>query len=1006
MKILTRFASIVALATFHCLSQAQVASESWNIRYNSPGNLQDSAVAMATDSAGALVVVGQTYSGSDADMWIAKFNASGGLMWSATYAGTSTDQDVASEVALDSAGNVYVAGTSGTSFALLKYNSSGVRQWVQRFQDTVNGYSVANGLALDGSGNVIITGTSAATNSAATDIVTIKYSSLGAQQWLYRYTSTGGRNEIANAIKCDSLGNVIIAGTASDALTDFDMLLLKISPTGTKLWEQRYNGPGVWDEGTALAVENGTNAIVLAGFSQGYWVTQKFTSAGVRSWTVEEPAGWWDVSPVAVGIDGTGSIVVCGYQDMADGAYLYDMGVIKYGSDGTRQWSRAYNGVNNGPDVPRGMCVEPDGDIFVVGYSAFDLDLLTSDAVLVKWKPDGTQAYAMTYNASGSGFMNPCGVASNYLGAISIGGSTLGEPGLSDDVFAVRYTEPGQFELVVAPEEVVSGQSATGQVSLASPAPSPGVTVMLSSSNSSVASVPTSVRVATGTTSITFPITTPASPTDGEVIITATALGASVTDGLVVRKQLLDLLTVAPNPVVGGNPVVGMVRLNGPAPEGGFSVSVTDTHSNVTVPSSVVVPAGQTTVEFPITTSVVSADATVTVTATNAATSKSAQFRINRTYMRSITLPANIAKNASGSGSISLNFAAPTGGLIVQLSSSDPAVTVPATVAIAAGATSKTFAFSTGSVENDTVVTVTGTAAGSSADGVTTVRANLLATLGLSSASVVGGTNVTGTLRLIMNAPSGGSTVYLSSDNPAVTMTPSVVIAAGTISKTFTITTGAVEVDTNVNITARQGTTTIVAPLQVKAPALSTLTFSSTAITQGGNLTGTVRLTGVAPTGGMVVNLASADPSKISVPSSVTVPAGALTATFQATGAANGTGSAAITATLGEVSKSVNLNFLTITITSISPSPTSARGGTTFRMTIRFSALAPAGGMVVNVGVDNPIARVVSPTVAVAAGRNSIVVSVPTTRPTTNQIARFTASLGSSSRTVQFTVTR
>lgn len=1006
MKILTRFASMVALAALHCLSQAQVASESWDIRYNSPGNLQDSAVAMATDGSGALVVVGQTYSGSDADMWIAKFNASGGLVWSATYAGTSTDQDVASEVALDSAGNVYVAGTSGTAFAVLKYNSTGVRQWVQRFQDTATGYSVVAGLAVDSSSNVIVTGTSAATDAAATDIVTIKYNSLGAQQWLYRYTATGGRNEIASALKCDALGNIYVAGTVHDAVTDFDMLLLKISPAGTKLWEQRYNGPGVWDEATALAIESGTNAVVLAGFSQGFWVTQKFTSAGVRSWSVEEPAGWWDVSPVAVGIDGAGSIVVCGTQDMVDGAYYYDMGVIKYGTDGTRQWSRAFNGVNSGPDVPRGMCVEPDGDIFVVGYAAADLELLTSDAVLVKWKPNGTQAYAMTYNASGSGFMNPCGVASNYLGAISIGGSTLGEPGLSDDVFAVRYTEPGQFDLVVSPESIVSGQGATGQVTLAAPAPSPGVTVTLSSSNSAVASVPTSVRVATGATSATFAITSTASPNDGEVIISATALGATVTDGLVVRKQLLDQLTVSPSVAIGGDPVVGTVRLNGPAPDGGFTVSITDSHSNVSVPANVTVPAGQTSAEFPITAAVVSTDATVTVTATNAATSKSGVFRLNRIYMKSITLPANIAKNSNGTGTIALNFAAPTGGLVVQLSSNNPAVSVPATVAIAAGALSKTFAFTTGAVENDVQATVTGSAAGSSASGSTTVRANLLASVGLSSSSVVGGLGATGTVQLIMNAPTGGSTVLISSNNAAVTVTPSVIVAAGTISKTFTITTTPVAVDTVVTISARQGTTTVTAPLTVQAPALSSLTFASTSITQGGTQTGTVRLNGAAPAGGVVVALSSADPLKISVPTSVTVPAGATSATFPATGSATGTGSAIITASRGAVSKTATLSFLNITITSISPSPSTARGGTTFRMTVRLSAPAPTGGLVLNIGVDNPIARLVGPTVTVAAAQTSKVVSVGTTRPTVNQVVRFTASLGNSSRTVQFTVTK
>ena len=95
--------------------------------------------------------------------------------------------------------------------------------------------------------------------------------------------------------------------------------------------------------------------------------------------------------------------------------------------------------------------------------------------------------------------------------------------------------------------------------------------------------------------------------------------------------------------------------------------------------------------------------------------------------------------------------------------------------------------------------------------------------------------------------------LHVAVNNAAVTVTPSVIVAAGTISKTFTITTTPVAVDTVVTISARQGTTTVTAPLTVQAPALSSLTFASTSITQGGTQTGTVRLNGAAPAGGVVV---------------------------------------------------------------------------------------------------------------------------------------------------------
>lgn len=68
-----------------------------------------------------------------------------------------------------------------------------------------------------------------------------------------------------------------------------------------------------------------------------------------------------------------------------------------------------------------------------------------------------------------------------------------------------------------------------------------------------------------------------------------------------------------------------------------------------------------------------------------------------------------------------------------------------------------------------------------------------LSALSLSAATVVGGTPVTGTVTLTAAAPSGGLVVALSSDNTvAATVPPSVTVAAGSASATFTVTTNPV----------------------------------------------------------------------------------------------------------------------------------------------------------------------------------------------------------------------
>jgi hypothetical protein len=76
-----------------------------------------------------------------------------------------------------------------------------------------------------------------------------------------------------------------------------------------------------------------------------------------------------------------------------------------------------------------------------------------------------------------------------------------------------------------------------------------------------------------------------------------------------------------------------------------------------------------------------------------------------------------------------------------------------------------------------------------------------LASISLAGSSAVGGTSVQGTATLSGNAPSGGATVNLASNNTAVATVPaSVAIASGTMSAPFTVSTASVIASTPVMI--------------------------------------------------------------------------------------------------------------------------------------------------------------------------------------------------------------
>jgi hypothetical protein len=75
--------------------------------------------------------------------------------------------------------------------------------------------------------------------------------------------------------------------------------------------------------------------------------------------------------------------------------------------------------------------------------------------------------------------------------------------------------------------------------------------------------------------------------------------------------------------------------------------------------------------------------------------------------------PSTIVSGQSGSGTVSLTAAAPVGGAVVTLSSSNSsAVSVPTSISVAQGATSATFTVTAGSVITSTSVTLTASYSG------------------------------------------------------------------------------------------------------------------------------------------------------------------------------------------------------------------------------------------------------------------------------------------------------
>jgi hypothetical protein len=155
------------------------------------------------------------------------------------------------------------------------------------------------------------------------------------------------------------------------------------------------------------------------------------------------------------------------------------------------------------------------------------------------------------------------------------------------------------------------------------------------------------------------------------------------------------------------------------------------------------------------------------------------------------------------------------------------------------------------------------------------------------SFDITGAGSTIGHVFLSAPAPRGGAVVPLSTDTPSlVTLPASVTVPAGGTSADFPVSFAAIWQQIDVNIFASYnlipGWTVSLFPDAAHVTP-NNVTFSPEGVTGGDPTTGTVFLTGPAPSGGATVSLFSANPNRVQVPASVTVPAGATSANFPVT---------------------------------------------------------------------------------------------------------------------------
>ncbi len=376
------------------------------------------------------------------EMYVAKFDSMGVLIWAQKFGGSN--DEFAYSVVTDVHNNIWICGTFNSnplvlgSFTLnntsnvtddallLKLGPGGNVLWAGRIGGTDN--EDGKKIAIDSAGNVIIAGDFASptlsiggttfnnTNNGTDDVFVARYDSLGNFIWAATAGGSGGTGyEELYGLAADNHGNIYIGGIYGSAtmtigtqtLTNtggYDIFLAKFIFNGNFDWAVSAGGSTSSDYLLGIAVD-GYNNIYTSGrfyskhvtfgnfnstnndtitFTSDYFLA-KYNSSGAVTWLrtggSDDNEAFKDIKT-----DAEGNITAGGWFD-SDSVFLAgswrknttnnslgDALLVNFDSSGTQQSAQTFGG--NSIDFITSMAINRKGDLFVCGSYSSSLLLI------------------------------------------------------------------------------------------------------------------------------------------------------------------------------------------------------------------------------------------------------------------------------------------------------------------------------------------------------------------------------------------------------------------------------------------------------------------------------------------------------------------------------------------------------------------------------------------------------------------------------------------------------
>jgi uncharacterized delta-60 repeat protein len=445
------FLFCLGLAGFVLLDEAASQTTAWTQRFNGAANDQDEAVAMAVDGQGNIYVTGSTFNSvtGTVDYLIIKYDPTGATLWERTYDGVGHGCDKPNTIALDGQGNIYVTGTTDAyysgDFLTIKYSPSGEILWAKRF-NKAHYDDFATCIAVDSQGNVYVAGASEGYGTGW-DFLIMKYDSDSNTLWTRRYDGPAHGHDVVKAMAVDLQGNVYVTGESlGSESTGYDYLTIKYDTNGNPLWVNRYDGPGhgydspcaiavdfegsVYVTGTAMVSEIDPDSLsetdILNKVEIDFdYATIKYNSNGTQIWCrLYNGSGNGPDEAKAIALNAMGHVFVTGVS--YGGETGMDYATVKYEcGHGVQLWASRYNGPANGRDEAAAITVDAQGNAYVTGTT--EMSEGNSSYATVKYNLTGAQVWDICYSGSGSGGNYPAAIALDSQGNVLVTGSSWGD---------------------------------------------------------------------------------------------------------------------------------------------------------------------------------------------------------------------------------------------------------------------------------------------------------------------------------------------------------------------------------------------------------------------------------------------------------------------------------------------------------------------------------------------------------------------------------------------------